>query len=318
MSSASQKQSRTWFRALTCSRNQFDTDTAMDSTDGSFIVDDDASLIVPGLGVGCWRLGLSLHQALSVLQRHMTPDQRVGIELIGAAECDVWLTVPGYVRLEFNGDSHLLQQVTSYWPWSRGGVFVQLQPRQISNVTASRTELVLPRPFRLCRHGEQLKVQDVLDFNFPVCKEKVDATGTIDSCSRHRLRFQGLSFQTSVSEPSLCSAVSVFSLDSDDDRSGSAIAGGSTTGSTATCSGSLDRLCGRRGMCPVSVSSIVENTPSPRCTGVKIETLAFRRTATTAGAGETSSGRSRTSDGDTGNNTERLTCRGSGGGGGGG
>ena len=273
-----------WLRSLSCSRRELVSDRG-DAIAQSVTMDDHSTLAVPGLGVGSWGLGLSLHQAVSALKRRMTRGERVRMEFKGE-ECAVCLTLPGNVQLQFSAESQLLEQITLFRPWPQGGLFLQLLARNADgkDSTSSNHPAVAadPRYIRLCGHQEDLKVVDVLNFKFPVSRAQTVDTAFPPSTdpALPALTFKGLSFSPCSEDGSVCDSISISPIAVD-----------------GNCSAARP-LCGSRGMTPVCVSSIIENIPHPRCTGVQIEMLsAVRGPVASHGQATSSSINSCTADG---------------------
>lgn len=267
----SQKSGRPfWLRSMSCSRDSFIEERGY-SADGQTLMDDHSTLAIPGLGAGSWKLGLSLHQAVSALRRRMGHGERVSMQVKGE-HCAVWLLLPGNIRLEFDAASQLLQRITAVWPWPKGGLFIQLPPRPVKGRGQGEMSPVF-MPVRLCGPSEPLKVQDVLNFKFPALANSLKTAEhlfTKSELDAQELSFQGLSFTPSSEDPSVCQSVSITCLDTDNDP-GSAV----------------HPLCGARGTAPVCISNASENG---RCIGVQVEMMCASSRSDVSSQGETTSG----------------------------
>lgn len=148
---------------------------------------DEDTIVVPNIGIGSWRLGLSLHQATTALQRKMRPTERVHICVVGNG-LQVVLELPGVhnATLAFDGQTQLLERITICYPWPLNGVSLSM---------ASST-------LRLCGRGEKLLVEDIE--SYPLRKL---ASGDRDG----ELCYEGVKFTASGADNSSCTQISVVS-----------------------------------------------------------------------------------------------------------
>ena len=162
-------------------------------------MEEGVTLAVPNVGLGLWKLGLSLHQATRALRQILrkSPDGRVQITCFGGSE--VVLSLPHGIRLAFDGETQLLERISACYPWPPTGLFVELP---VGSSTSAQRRIV-----RVCAHGETLSTADVTSFSLRGSRASSSAP------LGRELRFAGITFTAPSTDSDLCEEVSVISDD---------------------------------------------------------------------------------------------------------